>query len=83
MASAKLSGVDEEETDKHVLLDDLVALLGDAMCAAASKRSNAADDKDKVEQGGQHNNAERKALVVEFKASGKRSSEFAEEKDFC
>ncbi|RHY94555.1 hypothetical protein DYB26_005397 [Aphanomyces astaci] len=30
-----------------------------------------------------HNNAERKALVVEFKASGKRSSEFAEEKDFC
>ncbi|ETV82645.1 hypothetical protein, variant [Aphanomyces astaci] len=29
-ASVKLSGVDEEETDKHVLLDDLVVLLDDA-----------------------------------------------------
>ncbi|ETV64590.1 hypothetical protein H257_18529, partial [Aphanomyces astaci] len=52
MASAKLSGVDQEELEKHTLLDDLLPLLDEVKSTAASKRVKMEDDKDKVEQGG-------------------------------
>ncbi|RHZ04704.1 hypothetical protein DYB37_012181 [Aphanomyces astaci] len=51
-ASALLSGVCEEEKEKHVLLDDIVSLLDDQkVIAAAKKNDTASEDKDKVEQG--------------------------------
>ncbi|KAH9096903.1 hypothetical protein LEN26_017244 [Aphanomyces euteiches] len=50
-ASAILSGVDEDETEKHVLLDDLVALLDDAKNDV--KRSSNANEKEKIENEGQ------------------------------
>ncbi|RHY74005.1 hypothetical protein DYB30_013126 [Aphanomyces astaci] len=51
-ASALLSGVCEEEKEKHVLLDDIVSLLDDQkVIAAAKKFDTASEDKDQVEQG--------------------------------
>ncbi|RHY03387.1 hypothetical protein DYB36_007770 [Aphanomyces astaci] len=51
MASAKLSGVDQEELEKHTLLDDLLPLLDEVKSTAASKRVKMEDEKDKIEQG--------------------------------
>ncbi|RHZ10091.1 hypothetical protein DYB37_013976 [Aphanomyces astaci] len=51
-ASAKLSGVDQEELEKHSLLDDLLPLLDEVKSTAASKRVKMEDEKDKIEQGG-------------------------------
>ncbi|ETV72557.1 hypothetical protein H257_12323 [Aphanomyces astaci] len=51
-ASAKLSGVDQEELEKHTLLDDLLPLLDEVKSTAASKRVKMEDEKDKIEQGG-------------------------------
>ncbi|RLO03858.1 hypothetical protein DYB28_006002 [Aphanomyces astaci] len=59
VASAKLSGFDQEEQDKHMLLDDIVCLLDDMKTTATTNKSkatadksNAAADKDKIEQDG-------------------------------
>ncbi|RLO11002.1 hypothetical protein DYB28_008013 [Aphanomyces astaci] len=52
MASAKLSGVDQEELEKHTLLDDLLPLLDEVKSTAASNRVKMEDEKDKIEQGG-------------------------------
>ncbi|RHY85715.1 hypothetical protein DYB35_012947 [Aphanomyces astaci] len=59
VASAKLSGSDQEEQDKHMLLDDIVCLLDDIKATATTDKSNAtadksnaAADKDKIEQDG-------------------------------
>ncbi|RHY36755.1 hypothetical protein DYB38_004134 [Aphanomyces astaci] len=51
MASAKLSGVDQEELEKHTLLDELLPLLDEVKSTAASKRVKMEDEKDKIEQG--------------------------------
>ncbi len=50
--SAKLSGVDQEESEKHVLLDDILPLFDDAKALASSKRSLVVDEKEKIDQGG-------------------------------
>ncbi|RHY28493.1 hypothetical protein DYB32_005937 [Aphanomyces invadans] len=50
-ASARLSGTDEEEKEKHILLDDVVALLDDARDVASQKTSNNVVEKEKAEQG--------------------------------
>ncbi|RHY88619.1 hypothetical protein DYB35_011574 [Aphanomyces astaci] len=50
-ASAKLSGVDQEELEKHSLLDDLLPLLDEVKSTAASNRVKMEDEKDKIEQG--------------------------------
>ncbi|ETV71303.1 hypothetical protein H257_13434 [Aphanomyces astaci] len=54
--SARLSGSDQEEKEKHMLLDDIITLLDDVKAeqqkTEAQKRSQDQDDKDKVEQGG-------------------------------
>ncbi|ETV77845.1 hypothetical protein H257_08669 [Aphanomyces astaci] len=59
VASAKLSGSDQEEQGKHMLLDDIVCLLDDIKATATTDKSNAtadksnaAADKDKIEQDG-------------------------------
>ncbi|ETV65983.1 hypothetical protein H257_17402 [Aphanomyces astaci] len=52
--SARLSGSDQEEKEKHMLLDDIITLLDDVKAeqqkTEAQKRSQDQDDKDKVEQ---------------------------------
>ncbi|ETV64282.1 hypothetical protein H257_18804 [Aphanomyces astaci] len=50
-ASAKLSGDDEEETEKHILLDDIVALLDDVKEIASQKTRNSVVKKEQAEQG--------------------------------
>ncbi|RHZ17407.1 hypothetical protein DYB37_007672, partial [Aphanomyces astaci] len=50
-ASAKLSGDDEVETEKHILLDDIVALLDDVKEIASQKTSNSVVEKEQAEQG--------------------------------
>ncbi|RHY40780.1 hypothetical protein DYB34_012047 [Aphanomyces astaci] len=52
VASAKLSGSDQEETEKHMLLDDLLAHLEDTQIKAAEAKSTAPQEKDQVEQDG-------------------------------
>ncbi|ETV95883.1 hypothetical protein H310_10921 [Aphanomyces invadans] len=52
VASAKLSGVDEEESEKHMILDDLLAQLEDVRLLAASRSTKTSQEKDKAEQGG-------------------------------
>ncbi|ETV93225.1 hypothetical protein H310_12821 [Aphanomyces invadans] len=48
--SARLSGVDAEEREKHVLLDDIVNLLDD-MKSLPAIRSEGQEEKVKIEQG--------------------------------
>ncbi|RHY77003.1 hypothetical protein DYB34_013801 [Aphanomyces astaci] len=52
MASAKLSGADQEELEKHTLLDDLLPLVDEVKSTVASKRVKIEDEKDKIKQGG-------------------------------
>ncbi|RHY19309.1 hypothetical protein DYB32_010248 [Aphanomyces invadans] len=57
--SAKLSGVDEEHREKHILLDDMVTLLEDlkrgpgakSKPSTDAKPASTASDKDKADQG--------------------------------
>ncbi|ETV89990.1 hypothetical protein H310_15169, partial [Aphanomyces invadans] len=49
--SSRLPGVDEEEREKHILLDDIVNLLDDLKSLPAT-RSEGQEEKDKIEQGG-------------------------------
>ncbi|RHZ30349.1 hypothetical protein DYB37_012780 [Aphanomyces astaci] len=50
-ASVILSGSDEDELEKHVLLDDICTLLDDMKNAPATQ-TQGDSDKDKIEQGG-------------------------------
>ncbi|KAG9410119.1 hypothetical protein AC1031_018152 [Aphanomyces cochlioides] len=50
--SAKLSGVDQSETEKVVLLDDLLSLYDDIKVQSTHKSSVAQDEKDRIEQDG-------------------------------
>ncbi|RHY29154.1 hypothetical protein DYB32_005381 [Aphanomyces invadans] len=52
VASAKLSGVDEEDSEKHMILDDLLARLEEVRLLAASRSTKTSQEKDKAEQGG-------------------------------
>ncbi|RHY27924.1 hypothetical protein DYB32_006432 [Aphanomyces invadans] len=55
-ASTRLSGSDQQEKEKHMLLDDIVTLYDDVKIelqkTEEQKRSQGQDKKDKVEQGG-------------------------------
>ncbi|KAF0705433.1 hypothetical protein AaE_014514 [Aphanomyces astaci] len=52
MASSRLSGVDEEETEKHMVLDDILSQLEDVKLLATAKQSATSEDKNTVEQDG-------------------------------
>ncbi|CAK4182557.1 unnamed protein product [Aphanomyces euteiches] len=52
--STRLSGVDQEYTEKHSLLDDLVALRNDSVAVKKTKQDSIAAEKSRPEEGARH-----------------------------
>ncbi|KAH9093022.1 hypothetical protein Ae201684P_008688 [Aphanomyces euteiches] len=52
--STHLSGVDQEYTEKHSLLDDLVALRNDSVAIKKTKQDSIAAEKSRSEEGARH-----------------------------